>query len=127
MIKLTMVLCIVVSLLGSVQAQSLTPDVKETCDAIEVILTRALKFFSTSKVTGVLKGEEAARFMRGYNEIPPQTDTEADHVVVLEREDHAAAMIIIGNKGCMVATGGLPKEIVRSLMHTGVAEPEIDL
>ena len=106
--------CLVILLAGPLAAQP--------CDvSLGGYMERLLENAAISH-TGTLRGQDAARFVRAFNETEPRSTYQADEILIIAHAiySHQTGFVMV-HRGCVVFAGVVPNEvfdILRSGAHS---------
>lgn len=90
------------------------------CVDLDAIIEGVLRAVPGSSVELRLSGEDAVRFMVGFNALPPPSGYSADEVVVFVRADAPWRYVIVLDGGCVEAIAELSPAAVRMIAGNGI-------
>ncbi len=59
---------------------------------------------------------QAQQFMTAFNELPPPTNVQGTHVVVLGKTGQSAMLIAVFKHDCLIGTSFLPEQLYQALL-----------
>lgn len=92
----------------------------ETCTAVDEFAAGIMTQNQAIRGLEILTGSVAASFMSAFNAMPPESDLDADKVIVLTHPEAPTHLVIFAKGGCLVATAQILKPIYQYLRRSAL-------